>query len=303
MITKTVLILGASGKIGQHSAAAFRDAGWQVRLFDRKADDMTAAAKGADVIVNGLNPPNYHSWAQLIPVITKQVIAAAKASGATVIIPGNVYNFGDTPGVWSENTPQRATSRKGIIRIQMEQAYRAAGVRTVILRAGNFIDPQRSGDVMSMVFLRAINKGRVTSPGDAHIMQAYCYLPDWARAAVGLAEIRAQLQTFEDVPFAGDAFTASDLRREMEATLKRKIKLASFPWWVMRLVAPFWELARELNEMRYLWNTDHSLDGTKLARLLPDLKATDLHTVMTAGLPPDIHPNQSVPADVAASLI
>ena len=44
---------------------------------------------GADVIDNGLNPPNYHNWAKLIPQITADVIAAAKASGATVLLPGN----------------------------------------------------------------------------------------------------------------------------------------------------------------------------------------------------------------------
>ncbi len=296
-MTKSVLILGASGKIGAHSAAAFRDAGWQVRLYDRKAGNMTAAAEGADVIVNGLNPPAYHDWAKLIPEITAHVIAAAKASGATVFIPGNVYNFGATPGVWSENTPQAATTCKGRIRIEMEQAYRASGVRAVILRAGNFIDPDRNGDVMSLIYLRAIAKGKITAAGRSDVLQAYCYLPDWARAVVAFAEMRDQLQTFEDIPFAGHSFTVQDLQRELQHTLKRKLKVVGFPWLVMTLAAPFWELARELNEMRYLWNTPHQLDGTKLARLLPGFQPTDMHTVMTAGLPGDVHPDQPVPGN------
>ena len=301
-MTKTVLILGGSGKIGAHSAAAFRNAGWQVRLYDRKSGDMTAAAKGVDVIVNGLNPPAYHNWARLIPQITRQVIAAAEGSGATVIIPGNVYNFGATPGVWSENTPQSASSRKGRIRIEMEQAYRASGVRTVILRAGNFIDPDHNGDVMSLIYLRAIGKGKITAAGKTDVMQAYCYLPDWARAAVALAELRDRLQTFEDIPFAGHAFTVFDLQQELQQTLKRKIRITRFPWLVMTLTAPFWELARELNEMRYLCNTDHQLDGAKLARLLPGFEPTELRTVMTAGLPTDIHPNQPVPGNRRVAL-
>ena len=76
-MTGTVLILGASGKIGQHAATAFSNAGWAVRKFNRKTDNMSKSAMGADVIVNGLNPPNYHNWAEIIPAITKQVIAAA----------------------------------------------------------------------------------------------------------------------------------------------------------------------------------------------------------------------------------
>ena len=302
-MTKTVLILGASGKIGHHSAIAFAKAGWQVRKYDRKSDNMIDAARGVDVIVNGLNPPNYHNWAELIPEITGQVIAAAKASGALVIIPGNVYNFGSTPGTWSENTPQVATTRKGKIRIAMEQAYRDAGVQTLVLRAGNFIDPEHNGDVMGTVFLRSIAKGRITSPGRPDVVQTYCYLPDWARAAVGLAEIRGQLQTFEDVPFAGHAFTTNDLRRELEIALGQKIKLVGFPWFVMKLTAPFWELARELVEMRYLWDTDHRLDGRKLARLLPEFKATEMRTAMIAGLPGDIHPDQPMADKPVASFV
>ena len=44
-MTKTVLILGGRGKIGSHSARAFGEAGWEVRLYDRATEDMKAAAK------------------------------------------------------------------------------------------------------------------------------------------------------------------------------------------------------------------------------------------------------------------
>lgn len=289
----TVLILGANGKIGAHSAAAFWNAGWTVRRYQR-GSDMAEAATGADVIVNGMNPPNYHDWAGQIPAITAQVIAAAKASGAMVILPGNVYNYGDQAGEWSETTPHRPCSVKGRIRVEMEQAYKTADVQTIVLRAGNFIDPDQNGDVMSLVYLRDIKRGRVTLPGGADVMQAFCYLPDWARAAVMLAERRMDLGKFEDIPFPGHSFTADDLKAELERALGRPLRYAGFPWWLMRLASPFWELARELAEMRYLWNTAHWLSGDKFTRLLPEFRPTDLSSVMRAGLPEDIHPHQSV---------
>ena len=301
-MTNTVLILGASGKIGAHAATAFKTAGWLVKIYDRKAGDMTAAANGVDVIVNGLNPPNYHNWAKLIPEITAQVIAAAKASGATVIIPGNVYNFGANPGTWDENTPQIATTRKGRTRIAMENSYRESGGQTIILRAGNFIDPDHNGDVMDLVFLPKIAKGKIVSPGDPDTMQTYCYLPDWAKAAVQLAEKRAELRTFEDVPFPGHAFTANDLRDMLQDIMKRPVKLSSFPWFVMTLTAPFWELARELNEMRYLWNTSHQLSAKKFNRLLPGFRPTPVRDVITVALPANVHPNQAVPGRIRVSL-
>jgi nucleoside-diphosphate-sugar epimerase len=292
-MTGTVLVLGPTGKIGSHAARAFATAGWTVRAYKR-GTDMTAAAMGADVIVNGLNPPNYHNWAKLVPEITGQVIAAAKASGATVIVPGNVYNYGAEGGVWSETTPQRPVSRKGRVRVEMERAYAASGVQTIILRAGNFIDPDHNGDVMQLLLMRDIGKGKITRGGDPDAMQAYCYLPDWGRAAVALAEKRSELARIEDIPFPGHAFTIRELQSTIEEALGRPVKLVLFPWTLMRLLSPFWELARELTEMRYIWSTSHSLSPVKFERLLPDFRPTPMQEVLLAGLPADIHPDKMV---------
>jgi len=306
-MTQTVLILGASGKIGRYSEAAFRRAGWHVKRWDRQREDLREAARGVDVIVNGLNPPRYHDWARLVPAYTAQVIEAAKASGATVIVPGNVYNMGARGGEWSESTPHEPHTRKGRIREEMERAYEASGVRTIVLRAGNFIDPKRIDDVMSLLLMRTIKSGRVTAPGDPAAMQAYCYLPDWAEAAVGLAEKRAELAAFEDVPFPGHAFTAEELRAFLSTELGRPVGLARFPWWLFRMLAPFWELAREMLEMRYLWSTSHTLSGTKLARLLPEFRPTPRAEVMRAGVPDELlakaHSGKGTVAGRAGALV
>jgi len=285
---KIALILGASGKIGRNARAAFEAAGWRVRCFDRARDDMVQAARGADVIVNGLNPPKYHDWARLIPAITRDVIAAAKASGATVIVPGNVYNLDDRGGVWSESTPHRPTTKKGRIREEMERAYEASGVRTIVLRAGSFIEPNGTDDVMALLLLREIRKHKVFVGGDPNALHAYCYLPDWARAAVALAERRLELAVFEDVPFEGHAFTAEHVRTFLSAELGRPLAFSHMPWWVMTALSPFWEMAREMLEMRYLWSLSHSLSGEKLARLLPDFRATPLEEVLRRSLPADV---------------
>ena len=290
-MTKTVLILGSNGKIGSHSAEAFWNAGWHVRCYTR-GTDMTEAAKGADVIINGLNPPNYENWAQNIPAITRQVIAAAKSSGATVILPGNIYNFGAQPGVLDETTPQTPNTRKGAIRVEMEAAYRAAGVQTIVLRAGNFIDPRGNGDVMSLLFLRNIKNGSITAAGAPDTLQAYAYVPDWAQAAVALAEKRAELAEFEDIPFPGHSFTTNDLRDAVSFATGRAFRITAFPWWVMTLAAPVWQLAREMREMRYLYAMPHQIGRAKFDRLLPDFRPTPLDVVMLSGLPQEVYPNK-----------
>ena len=286
-MTGTVLVLGAGGNFGSHAARAFAAAGWQVRRYQR-GTDMIAAAKGVDVIVNGLNPPNYHNWAKILPEITAQVIAAAAASGATVLVPGNVYVYGDQPGPWGAETPQRPVSRKGVIRVEMERAYRAArekGLRVIILRGGDFLDPTAQNSIFTMVVLKKLAKGIVTSPGSATARRAHAYLPDMARAAVGLADIRASLPAFADIPFAGYSFSMEDLRSRLQVLSGRPIRLQQFGWLPLRLLAPVWELARELVEMRYLYDLPHSLDPAPLAALLPDFRATPLDSILAAHLP------------------
>ncbi len=285
-MTQTVLVLGASGHFGSQAARAFAAADWTVKTFQR-GTDMTAAAMGVDLIVNALNPPNYHAWDRLIPQITADVIAAGLASGATVLVPGNVYVYGDQPGPWGANTPHRPVARKGAIRAKMEAEYRAAttqGLRVIILRGGDFIDPASPKSFWNMVALKSVAKGRITNATAPGTMRAYAYLPDMARAAAALADIRANLPAFADIPFAGYTLRFEDIAAHLERLSGKKMRLTPFMWWFMRLAGPFWELARELNEMRYLFSTSHALDPAPLAALLPDFRLTPLDDVLRAEL-------------------
>jgi nucleoside-diphosphate-sugar epimerase len=283
---KTVLVLGANGLFGSHAAQAFGQAGWNVRRYER-GTDMNRAAMGTDVIVNGLNPPKYHNWAKLIPQITAQVIAAGLASGATVLVPGNVYVYGDQAAPWTPATPHRPVVAKGRIRAEMEAGYRQAttqGLRVIVLRGGDYMAPGHPGAVLNIVTLKSLAKGRLTAMGDVDAIRAYAYLPDMARTAVGLAERKATLPAFADVPFAGNAFSIAHLATALEGLMGRKLKIGQFPWWQLRLLSPFWELARELREMRYLYSTPHWLPEEPLQTLLPEFRATPFDTILRAHL-------------------
>ncbi|MEM6275847.1 MAG: epimerase, partial [Pseudomonadota bacterium] len=96
---KIVLILGGTGRFGRHATIAFNQAGWSVRQFDRDTEDLWDAAWGAHVIVNAWNMAPGR-WAKEALPAHERVIEVAQASGATVIVPGNVYNFGSSmPGM------------------------------------------------------------------------------------------------------------------------------------------------------------------------------------------------------------
>lgn len=271
---KTVLILGASGRFGRNAADAFRNAGWSVRPFDRAKDNLMDAAEGADVIVAAWNPA-YPDWADQLHDLHGRIQQAAKASGAMVIVPGNVYVYGQhTPAPWREDTPHNARNPLGRLRAEMERSYRQSGVQAVILRAGDFIDTEASGNWLDRMMLPSLPKGRLTYPGRVDIPHAWAYLPDLARAAALLADQKAHLSAFTDVTFPGYTLTGNQMAGILSDIAGRPIRLRKMSWLPLRLAAPFWPMGRGLLEMRYLWDTPHWLESTRFDALCPGFRST-----------------------------
>ncbi len=282
---ETVLVLGPTGKFGRHAAATFEARGWQVRRFRRGVDDLRAAATGAAVIVMGWHPPSYEDWAREMMPMHARVIEVAKATGASVIVPGNVYVYGpDAPFGWTAETLHLASNPLGRLRIGVEAAYRDAGVRTILLRCGDFIDDRASGNWFDRFITPRAAKGSISYPGPVDVPHAWAFLPDVARAAVLLAERRDSLATFEDVPFAGYTLTGAELANGIGQALGHEVRPGRFAWLPLRLARPVMPVLRGVFEMRYLWSLPHRLDGGKLARLCPEFVPTPLDDALRAGL-------------------
>lgn len=285
MTTGTVLILGGSGRIGRHATRAFDAAGWTVRGFDRARDDLLTAATGADVIVMGAHPPSYDLWADQLLPLHASVIAAAEATGATVIVPGNVYAFGpDAPAPWGPASPQTARNPLGLLRIEMERMYRRSQARTVFLYCGDFIDDTPSGGWFDRFVTPRIDRGILSWPGDPEAMHAWAYLPDVARIMVALAGQRAALDRFEPVPVPGFTLSGRQMGQEIARTLGRDVRVGRMGWWWLHLLRPVMPVLSGVFEMRYLWSLPHRLDTSGMDRLLPGFRPTPVQAALAAAL-------------------
>lgn len=298
------LVVGATGGIGGVLAERLLAAGWRVRALHRDPErvrhtqpglewvrgdamseaDVVAAAAGAQVVVHAVNPPGYRNWAGLQMPMLNASIAAARASGARLLFPASVYNYGDDafPHL-REDSPQTPFTRKGAIRVRMEQALKDSGVPLLILRMGDFFGPAPGNNWFSHGMIR---QGRpissVTYAGPLEIPHAWAYLPDAAETFVRLLETDLEPQAV--FHFRGHEMTGHELVAGLEAAAGRRLPVRQLPWLAIAAAAPFAETMREMQEMRYLWRKAVLLDNAHLVDRLGEEPHTPLVGALTAVL-------------------
>jgi len=280
----TCLVLGAIGRFGRHCADTFESHGWRVAKFRRGIDDLHALAHEADVIVFGWNP-KYPDWDRDCRTLITQAIEAARVNNAMILFPGNVYVYGTNQDqVWGASTPRSAVNALGQVRIEMEQMLRQSGVKTAIIRSGDYIDIEKSGNWFDSILVKKLHKGVLTYPGNVDARHAWAYLPDVARAVVGLAEMRHQLGQFTEVSVRGYCLTAHDLAEVISRVTGQAITVKKMSWLPIRLVSPFWKMGRCLLSMSYLWDHPHDLDDTDLRSYLPEFRETPIEMAISQAI-------------------
>jgi len=331
---KTALVLGANGGVGGEVAAALLKRGWTVRALVRDpvaaearwqgpaglvwlAGDamdrasVMQAASGVGFIVHAVNPPGYRDWARLVLPMLDNTIDAAKAVGARIVLPGTVYNFG--PDAFSdphEHAPQNPKTRKGAIRVAMEQHLRdaaAAGAPGLILRCGDFFGPRAANNWFSQGLVKPGKPVTAISyPGNAGVGHQWAYLPDVAETMARLMQRDADLGPFEVFHMEGhwDMDGTRMIAAIRSVVGNPSLPVCHFPWWLIGLASPVVTLFREMREMRYLWQVPLHMTNARLVEFLGEEPHTDWETaVRTAlqGIGCLAAPSQSSPSVMAAS--
>ncbi len=301
---RTALVLGGE------TAAALARHGWKIRALSRKgqpagdtsgwewvqgdaldAASVVRAAAGVQAIVHAVNPPGYRDWDKLALPMIDHTVAAARASGARIVLPGTIYNYGpDAFPVLKEDSPQRATTHKGKIRIALEKRLEDAardGVRSLIVRFGDFFGPKPGNSWFSQGMVKPGKPLKsVTYPGKKGVGHAWTYLPDAGETFAQLLGRDAELEPFARFHFRGhhDADGAQMVAALRRAVGNPKLPVRPLPWFVFRLAAPFNETMRELLAVRPLWQTSVELDNARLTEFLGAEPHTPWDEAVTATL-------------------
>lgn len=302
---RPVLVVGATGGLGAAVANELLSRGEKVRLLVRdqgsavrmygsstpgeiyKGDALDAAslkraAKGARAIVHAAHPP-LDKWEPQLIEMGRSVLEACEATKTPLLMPGNVWVFGKTPGVLlDERTKPNPCTKKGRVRAELESMLREAAdagrVRVILLRSGDYFGPSVRNPYVDNIFGRAAQGKSIRLLGNPQAPHQWAYAPDVARVAVWLIDRVTHLRRWEVLHFKGHiADPHRDfLRRVAEIAGHPDLPIKRLPWWKVRLASLFSPVTREVLEQRYLFNEAVMLDDRLLLHNWADFTCTDI---------------------------
>ncbi|MGA1838662.1 NAD-dependent epimerase/dehydratase family protein [Herbiconiux sp. 11R-BC] len=289
------LVVGA-GHIGGQLASRLAARGDEVRVATRSgtavagcaslrldASDpaaFTAAATGAATIFLVTNPP-YWTWPVEWPPVFTAAIEAAHASGARLVIMGNLYAYGPTRTPMTEGSPLVTTETKGLVRktgwLQAAEAAARGEIRVSEVRASDYFGPGVGGtNHLGAGFFTALRRSRtarvVGSPDARH---SWSYLPDIVTTLVAAADAPGGTAADgSDAPAArvflvpSTTRTFREIAAETNALSGSHGRVAPWPRGLLRLVGVFSPLIREVRASSYQFTDAFVVDSAVTEREL-----------------------------------
>ena len=279
-------IFGA-GQVGLRLAHELLDRGLRVRLVRRgpagaarpgltwMSGDVTdrgfadEAARGAAVVYNCVNPPDYARWEGVLEPLARAVRGAATRAGARLVVLDCLYMVGIPDAApFDEDTPMRPVSRKGELRAQLVEelfdAHRRGEVEVTTGRASDFFGPATPHSVLFNP--RALERLRAGKPvecfGDPGMPHGYSYTPDVARGLALLGTRDEALGKVWHLPLAW-AGSSRDLVARAGALLGVEGRVRAVPNWALTALGVVSPTLRAVREMVYQWEHPYVIDDRR----------------------------------------
>jgi len=167
--------------------------------------------------------------------MTRSIIGAAEHCGATVIFPGNNYNFGKIDQPITEITPFNPSAPLGKVHMDLEkmlqQATDQGRIRTLVVRMAEIWGPNVTNKQFAPVFENALKGKAMPWLIAADTPQQLLYAPDAARAIVAVAQrdfhqtsmrdaIAEKLEWFKQNGSGSDARRKAKRRARVDGTVR-----------------------------------------------------------------------------------
>lgn len=238
------------------------------------------AVQDAKIVYQCAQPP-YEQWQQKFPALQTNILEAASAVDAKLVIGENMYLYGDTNGKpLSEDLPYKAQTRKGRTRAEMAQAtleaHRTGKLRVTIGRGSDFFGPWVLSSTMGQrVFYPAIQGKQAQLVGRVDLPHTHTYIDDFGKALVILGEREEADGQAWHMPNDQPQITQGDFMGIVFGEIGLPPNYSGMGKTLMWLGGLFIPEARETLEMMYEFEKPFIVDSNKFERTF-GFKATPL---------------------------
>ncbi|KUH38288.1 MULTISPECIES: NAD-dependent epimerase/dehydratase family protein [Streptomyces] len=228
---------------------------------------LVEAVRGATALYGCAAPP-YHRWATGWPPLAASLRTTAEATGAVLVMLGNLYGYGPVDGPLTEDLPLAATGPKGRVRAESWQRARdlheRGRIRAVEVRASDFFGPgvTDGGHLASRVMPRLLCGKPVSALGDPAAPHSWTYLPDVAAALVEVASDERAWGRAWHVPTLPPLSVRAMVDRLAGEAGTAPVPVRGLPPTALALASLFFPQLRELKEIRHQFDGPFTVDST-----------------------------------------
>ena len=239
-------------------------------------EELENAARGVDFIFHAINLP-YGDWTEKLPVLTKNIIATAKKYSLKIAIVDNIYAYGKSVGkAIDETTPKNPNTKKGKIRLEMEQLIKSSGVPYIIVHFPDFYGPYAENAQINYTLRQIAENKKAGFIGSLSIPREHIYTPDGAKAIVELALHDDAINQNWNVP-AYDVIKGDEIIKIVRSITGYKKSIYAVTKNMMRFSGLFNKQMSEFAEMQYLNEEPVILSGEKYKKLIGSVPRTPYH--------------------------
>lgn len=238
------------------------------------ATRLTALATDAVALYNCVNPTSYTVWPTFWPPVAAAFLAAARATGATLVIASCLYGYGPVDGPMVEGLPDAGTGTKARLRALMWAdalaAHEAGELAAVEVRGSDYMGPWVSpaNGHVARVVPAALKGRRVRVLGRADLPHSFTDVRDMGRALARVAQEPRAWGRLWHAPTNAPRTQAEAVADVCRAAGREPVRVTGFPRWVLGLGGAVVPMLRELRETEYQFTRPYVLDSGAIAREL-----------------------------------
>ncbi|WP_342511646.1 SDR family NAD(P)-dependent oxidoreductase [Sporosarcina sp. FSL K6-1522] len=293
---KKALVLGASGGMGYALVRELVSRGVDVVAFARGEEKLRAlfeqepgvmiyagdvliksevsqAAQGVDIIFHAVNFP-YPVWSVTHPSCMDILIGVAEAQHAKIALVDNIYAYGaQHKGKVTEASIKEPHTKKGKIRLAMEQKLKASHIPSLIVHFPDFYGPYAGNTMLHETFKNVVQHKTANFVGSTHVGREFLYTFDGAKAMVELALREDTYNQNWNIP-AVHPITGEELIAILREDAAYTKSVRSISKSMIRFIGLFQPFMREMVEMMYLTEAPIVLSGDKYESKIGPLPRT-----------------------------